>query len=319
LTSKVAIVELDDHAESLKNALHLIGGIDDLNTNEKPVVIKVGVFSHKADNHTSVGVVDAIINNFNRTPKIFLTESDNYQGTGSERLQIWKDLFTERVVPFNLSEDPEVRTVRLADQEMSLSHILFKPNILVDTHILRRFQRGSILKNLFGCLSTPKKAKFHKNEIFCPLLADIYEAIGGINLAVMDGAYLWRGAGDVRVKTNILLVSRDAVAVETIGAILAGLTPEEMPVIQEFVKRDLGEGDPDKIEILGSSFEDLQDSFKSARKNLEERGARKILGEVNPRKDTVASIVKRRGYSKARVTKALRHLGYTVHKDGTFD
>ena len=319
MTSKVAIVELDDHAESLKNALHLIGGIDDLNTNEKPVVIKVGVFSHKADNHTSVGVVDAIINNFNRTPKIFLTESDNYQGTGSERLQIWKDLFTERVVPFNLSEDPEVRTVRLADQEMSLSHILFKPNILVDTHILRRFQRGSILKNLFGCLSTPKKAKFHKNEIFCPLLADIYEAIGGINLAVMDGAYLWRGAGDVRVKTNILLVSRDAVAVETIGAILAGLTPEEMPVIQEFVKRDLGEGDPDKIEILGSSFEDLQDSFKSARKNLEERGARKILGEVNPRKDTVASIVKRRGYSKARVTKALRHLGYTVHKDGTFD
>jgi len=135
----------------------------------------------------------------------------------------------------------------------------------------------------------------------------------------MDGAYLWRGAGDVRVKTNILLVSRDAVAVETIGAILAGLNPEEMPVIQEFVKRDLGEGDPDKIEILGTSFEDLQDSFKSARKNLEERAARKILGEVNPRKDTVASIVKRRGYSKTRVTKALRHLGYTVHKDGTFD
>ncbi|MDH5460980.1 MAG: DUF362 domain-containing protein [Candidatus Bathyarchaeota archaeon] len=319
LTSKVAIVELDDRAESLKNALHLIGGIDDLNTNEKPVVIKVGVFSHKADNHTSVGVVDAIINNFNRTPKIFLTESDNYQGTGSERLQIWKELFTERVVPFNFSEDPEVRTVRLADQEMSLSHVLFKPNILVDTHILRRFQRGSILKNLFGCLSTPKKAKFHKNEIFCPLLADIYEAIGGIDLAVMDGTYLWRGAGDVRVKTNILLVSRDAVAVETIGAILAGLNPEEMPVIQEFVKRDLGEGDPDKIEILGPSFEDLQDSFESARKNLEERAARKILGEVNPRKDTVASIVKRRDYSKTRVTKALRHLDYTVHKDGTFD
>ncbi len=319
LTSKVAMVELDDHAESLKNALHMIGGIDDLDTNEKPVVIKVGVFNHKADNHTSVGVVDAIINNFNRTPKIFLTESDNYQGTGSERLQIWKELFTERVVPFNLSEDPEVRTVRLAEQEMSLSHVLFKPNILVDTHILRRFQRGSILKNLFGCLSTPKKAKFHKNEIFCPLLADIYEAIGGIDLAVMDGTYLWRGAGDVRVKTNILLVSRDAVAVETIGAILAGFNPEEMPVIQEFVKRDLGEGDSDNIEILGPSFEDLQDSFKSARKNLEERAARKILGEVNPRKDTVASIVKRRGYSKTRVTKALRHLGYTVYKDGTFD
>ncbi len=85
------------------------------------------------------------------------------------------------------------------------------------------------------------------------------------------------------------------------------------------MKRGLGEGKPDKIEILGTSFEDLQASFKSAGKNLEERAARKILGEIDPRKDTVASIVRRRRYSKTRVKKALRYLGYTVHKDGTFN
>jgi len=272
LTSKVAIIEFNGNvAGSFKQALRLIGGIDDLNTAKRSVVVKVGVFSHKAENHTSVSMVDAIINSFNETPRIFLAESDNYRGKGSERLQIWRDLFTERVVSFNLSDDTETKEVRLADQEMNLSHILFKPNVFVNTHILRSFEKGSILKNLFGCIPTPKKAKFHKTEIFCPLLADIYEAIGGIDLAVMDGTYFWHGAGDLPVRMNTLLVGRDAVAVETVGATLAGLKPEKMPVIQEFVKRGLGEGDLEKIEIVGTSFESLNEKFASAAKTLEEK------------------------------------------------
>jgi len=265
LTSKVAIIEFDgDKAEPLKQVLDLIGGIDDLNTAERSVVVKVGVFSHMGDNHTSVGVVNAIIDSFNMAPKILLAESDNYQGTGSERLQIWKELFTERVMPFNFSDDSDTRSVRLADQEMNLSHVLFKPNVLVDTHILRSFESGSILKNLFGCIPTPKKVKYHK--ILPTLLADVYEAVGGVDLAVLDGTYFWRGAGDAPVRMNTLLVSRDAVAVETVGATLAGLNLEKMPVIQEFVKRGLGEGDLKNIEILGASFETLKEKFVSAAK-----------------------------------------------------
>jgi uncharacterized protein (DUF362 family) len=263
LTSKVAAVEFDrDVATSLKQVLPLIGGIDDLNTAERSVVIKVGVFRHKAENHTSVNVVDSIINLFDRAPKIFLAESDNYQGTGSERLQIWKQLFTKRVRPFNLSNDPDIRKARIADKEMSLPHILFKPNVLVDTHILRSFESGSILKNLFGCILDPQRAKYHKT--LPKLLADVYEAIGGIDLAILDGTHLWRGAGSAPVQMNTLLMGRDAVAVETVGAALAGLNPEKMPVIQEFVKRNLGEGALENIEVVGASFENLKKKFMSA-------------------------------------------------------
>jgi uncharacterized protein (DUF362 family) len=265
VTSKVAIVEFNgDVAESLKQVLSLIGGIDDLNTARRPVVIKVGVFSHKAGNHTSIGLVDAIINRFDKAPKIFLAESDNYQGTAIERLQIWKEIFTERVVPFDLSNDSDTKTVKLADQEMNLSHILFKPNVLVDTHILRSFERGSILKNLFGCIPTSKRVKYHK--VLPILLADVYEAVGGVDLAVLDGTCFWHGAGDAPVRTNTLVVGRDAVAVETVGATLAGLNPEKMPVIQEFVKRRLGEGNLENIEIVGVSFERLKEKFMSAAK-----------------------------------------------------
>jgi len=283
LTSKVAIVKFDDNteAESMREALRLIGGTDDLNTPERTVVVKVGVFSHKADNHTSVSFVDAIINSLNRAPRIFLAESDNYQGTGLERLQIWKELFSERVVPVNLSDLQDARDVALAGQEMKLSNVLFEPNVLVNTHILRTFERGSILKNLFGCVPLRKKAKFHKTEIFCSLLADIYEAIGGVDLSVMDGTYLWRGAGDLRVRMNTLLVGRDAVAVETVGAILAGLKPERMPVTQEFVKRGLGVGNIEEIEIVGTPLESLREASKLASRTLKrkwnERGGAPIV------------------------------------------
>ena len=263
LTSKVAVVEFDGDIEgSFKQAIDLIGGITDLNTAERPVVVKVGVFSHKAENHASVNLVNAITNCFDRAPKIFLAESDNYQGTGSERLQIWKELFTERVAPFNLSDDSDTRKVVLVGQEMSLSHILFKPNVLVDTHILRSFESGSILKNLFGCIPDSKRVKYHK--ILPTLLADVYEAIGGVDLAVLDGTYFWRGAGGSPVPMNTLLAGRDAVAVETVGATLAGLNPQKMPVIQEFVKRGLGEGVLENIEVAGASIENLKEKFTRA-------------------------------------------------------
>ncbi len=270
MTSRVAIVELiDNDAEALGQAIQHVGGLDGLNTSERSVVVKVGVFSHRADNHTSVGLVRAIVNSFDGTPNVFLVESDNYQGDGLERLQIWKEIFTEKVTPVNLSDEANTRRVSLAGQEMNLSNLLFKPNVLVSTHILRRFERGSILKNLFGCIPSPKKTKYHK--ILPVLLADLYEAIGGIDLAVLDGTFFWRGAGDIPIRMNTLLVGRDAVAVEAVGGVLAGLKLEKMPVLREFVRRGLGEGDLKNIEIVGASLETLRPKFKLASKQQAKR------------------------------------------------
>jgi len=273
LTTKVAAVEFKGKiAESLKQALPLIGGIDDLNTAEKSVVIKVGVFRHKEENHTSVNVLNSIINMFDKAPKIYIAESDNYQGTGTERLQIWKELFTKRVVPFNLSNDPNTAKARIADKEMNLPRILYKPNALVSTHILRSFESGSILKNLFGCILDTKRAKYHK--ILPKLLADVYEATGGIDLAILDGTRFWHAAGNNPVQTDTVLIGRDAVAVETVGAVLAGLNPEKMPILQEFIKRKLGEGNLKNIKIVGTSFEALKTKFAAAAKAQKQQSAK---------------------------------------------
>jgi len=276
LTVKVAVVRFDEGNSSLGEALKLIGGIEDLNSVSRPVVVKVGVFNHQAQNHTSVSVLEAIINSFNKAPRIYVAESDNYKGTGSERLQIWKQLFTDRVVPFNLSEDTDVKNVKVVDEQIGLSHLLFKPNVVVSTHILRTYERGSILKNLLGLVPDARKARFHKK--LEPALLDMYEAIGGIDLAVMDGTYLHHGIGSnphvgsegdkYRKAADVVLVGRDAVAVEAVGFEIAGLKPEKMPIIQEAVKRGLGVGDISKIEIIGASIEELKEEFAIALKTF---------------------------------------------------
>src|SRR4030043_1710452 len=103
MVSKVAVVDLNqDAAQSLGQALALIGGINDLNTQKRNAVVKVGVFDPKSKHHSSVDVVDAIVKSFDKAPKVYLAESDNYRGTGSGGLRIWRNLFSGRGGRFSL-------------------------------------------------------------------------------------------------------------------------------------------------------------------------------------------------------------------------
>jgi uncharacterized protein (DUF362 family) len=262
MVTKVAVVDSSENVQrAFKKALHFIGDIDNLNTRERPLVIKVGIFNHKGHHHATIDVVDAIIKGFDKAPKTYVVESDNYKGKGLERLQIYKDLFTEDVIPHNLSEDTKTRDVHITDETIQFSHLLFDPHVVVSTHVLRKAKIGSVLKNLLGLIPDDKKARFHKKLV--PALLDAYEAINGIDLAVLDGTYMFPDPDDEnkKIKTNILIVGTDAVAVEAVGYHYVGLNPEEMPIIREAVKRGLGEGNIERIKILGSSFKTLTEEF----------------------------------------------------------
>lgn len=267
MSVKVAVVRMEDGVSAaLNKAIALISGIDDLNTGQD-VTIKVGIFDPRSRHHSGVDVVGAIAGAFDRAPSVLLAESDNYCGKALDRLTLYDTLFDERVRPYSLSDEAELRPVQVAGEVEAISNALFKPNVLVSTHVLRTFARGSILKNLFGCTPMVQKAKFHKNEVFANQLADIAGAAGGIDLAVMDGTFLYHSASEKCVRLDLLIVGRDAVAVETVGCLIAGLKPENSLTIQEFMKRGLGEGDPEKIEIVGIDPKEFA-AFKAARKEL---------------------------------------------------
>jgi len=265
--SKVLVIECDKTIkQSLIQAIKLLR-IDDLNLEEKPVVIKVGVFSPRTGQYTTVEVIDALVSYFDKSPNIYIVESDSYGGTAPKRLEIWNQVFNERIIPFNLSTDKNTRDVKILDERVPFSNILFKPNIFISTHVPRRYQDagtkdmmniGSILKNLLGLVPDRKKYRFH--EKLPTALLDMYEAIGGIDFAVLDGTYTHLGVKRKRnrIQTNMFVIGRDAISVEAVGAYIVGFNPMEMPVIKEAMDRGLGEGDIRKIEVLGSSVETLR-------------------------------------------------------------
>jgi len=260
---KVAIVKLGrDPRKSFAQALKLIGGIDDLNKEKRKVVIKPGIFDHRKKNHPTAAVVESIIMSFNKAPKIYLTESNNYKGTGTDRLRLYDEVISKKVSPFNLSEDAETRRLKIAGEKMDLSHVLFKPNAFVSVHVLRDSEMGSILKNLFGLVPIREKVRYHKKLV--PVLLDLYEAVGGIDLAVLDGtnAYVSITSG-VGPKADFVFVGRDAVAVEAVGAAVFGNDPLKMKVVRQAMKRGLGEGDVSKIEVVGNTIEDVRARIKA--------------------------------------------------------
>jgi uncharacterized protein (DUF362 family) len=315
LKTKVAILRFTDESPpQLRYALKLIGGINDLNTPQRPVTIKVGVFTTKRAHHSSVPIVESIINAFDKAPKILLAESDNYQGTGYERLQVWKQLFTKTVLPFNLSEDTETKRVRIGGETLQLSHVLFKPNVLVSTHVLRIFDRGSILKNLFGLVGDSKKSRFHKTLPI--VLADLYEATGGVDLAVIDGTNLWHAWTGPTTLMNTMLVGRDAVAVETVGATLVGMKPMDMPVMQEFAKRGLGETNIENIEILGADYDELKKecemAIRSVKASRRTHGPATWGGKVN----RVFALLVEEGYFKPPKKRTLSDVLKALEKKG---
>ncbi|MFQ5979910.1 MAG: DUF362 domain-containing protein [Candidatus Heimdallarchaeota archaeon] len=278
MTSTVAVVNKD----SFMQALDLIGDINDLNAAEKLVVVKVGIYNPETGICTTVQTLEAIIQAFDNAPAIRVAESDSGAGPGLKRLELWQDCYNDKVVPFNLSDDTKTKAVEVAGENVLLSHVLFKPNVFISTHVPRRYEdagdedlmnMGSIIKNLLGLIPDTKKYRFH--EQLPMALLDMYEAVGGIDLAVLDGTQVFLGRKKKRtaVSPGVLLVGRDAIAVEAVGAHLVGFDPTEMPVLKEARKRGLGEIDIGKIKIIGDietpkqmilgAFRDMSKEVKS--------------------------------------------------------
>lgn len=276
MNAVVAAVDIKRHKQdAVKYACDLIGGIDDIDVSDREVVIKVGVFYPESGWYSTVETADGIIKAFSHAPKKYLVETDNYQGTGTDRLKVWESLFSDTVVPVNLSDEEETVPVKvpnpIKEVTIDLAKLVLKPRVFVDTHVMRGYERGSILKNLFGLPPTRKKVQYHKSEIFFNLLTSLYEAIGGVDLAILDATYFsqfFKGKG-ARARTDFLFVGRDAVAVEAVGLHLAGIKPHKAQVIQSFVQRGLGIGDLDKIDIVGVSMDKLELKFEETRKSLE--------------------------------------------------
>jgi uncharacterized protein (DUF362 family) len=241
-------------------AIEAIGGLAELNAPDRRVMVKVGIYNPETGICSTVQTVKSIISAFDRATEIFITESDSGAGPGLKRLEVWNECYGDKAIPFNLSTDENTQLVEVAGEQVPFSQTLLNHQTFISTHVPRRYEKagledlmnmGFIIKNLLGLILDVKKHRFHDH--LATALLDMYEAAGGIDLAVLDATHAFLGWKKKRitVSPNLLIVGKDAFAVEAVGMHMMGFDPTEMQVLQEAKQRKLGEINLDNINIVG--------------------------------------------------------------------
>ena len=125
------------------------------------------------------------------------------------------------------------------------------------------------VKNAFGGLLKEVRHFAHKyiHEVLVDLMI-MQKEIHPEVFCVMDGTVCGNGAGPRLMKPeikNIILASRDSVAIDAVAASIMGFSPGDIPYIRMCHERGLGTGDLKEIEVLGEDISRFNFNFRTKR------------------------------------------------------
>lgn len=143
---------------------------------------------------------------------------------------------------------------------VSLSQAVLEADIIVS---LPKFKTHGLtvitgaIKNSYGFLPGALKAKLHKAagspERFHEMVVDVFR-LRVPDLFILDAVVGMEGNGpaspDLR-DIGLILASDNAVAMDSVMAVMMGLEPTQLRFLQKAKELGLGENDLDKIEIIG--------------------------------------------------------------------
>jgi uncharacterized protein (DUF362 family) len=220
--------------------------------------------------NTSVKVLRAVCEVLlERTPRITIVESDGtrypaeaaFENNGVYQLAAELAVNVQNLSKDDLVEVPEprmkgfglARTWLEADARITLP--------VLKTHATTVFTGA--LKNQWGCIPRYDRILLHKN---------LHELIGRVNqirpvsLALMDGLVGMQGRGPINgypIDLNVLLASRDPVALDATGMRLIGLEPATSRHIVHAQRLGLGLWEADRIAVNGP-FTELRKAIEPA-------------------------------------------------------
>lgn len=154
------------------------------------------------------------------------------------------------------------------------------------THQLTRIT--GVIKNQLGCVYGLNKGTSHVKYpdpvSFSKMLVDLNLLLKP-SLYIMDGIVAMEGNGPRSgspTPMNVLLVSKDPVALDSVFCRLVDINPEWIPVIKYGKEFGLGQFENDEIELVGDDLEPLiNKDFDVVRKPVEEKNI-KWLSKLRP-------------------------------------
>lgn len=273
MSSKVVVLSCDTYEEEvvyqkLQKALELLGGVEQFVSPREKILLKPNLV-RRAENDRAVVTHPAVVGAMAR----ILREAGCGQiwcgdscGIGSARKAMEGAGIDRTLEPYGveLKEFQEAVSVPFPEGKMAREFPLARPVTEADalinlckmkTHALERITGG--VKNLYGCVSGLNKAKGHTRysnaDSFARMLVDLNRLIRP-RLCVMDGIMAMEGNGPTSgdpIPMNLLLVSGDPVALDTVFARLVHLDPKLVPTNVHGEAMGLGCGREEEIRILG--------------------------------------------------------------------
>jgi uncharacterized protein (DUF362 family) len=257
----------DDIKNSIFKALSLI----DFKPNwlVKSVVIKPNLCYYWAadtgyttDPWVVAGIIDCVREMCGEDVKIKVVEAD---ATAMRTKYAFKVLGYEKLAKeknvelFNLSEDTLIeKTVKVNNREIAfkIPQILLNCDFFINVpklKIMRATKITCAMKNLFGCIGTPRKIVYHKF---------LDEAIVGINkilhlhLTVVDGIV---ALGRFPIKLNLIMAGTDPFAVDCIASKIMGHKHSNVRFLKIAAEEKIG--DPKSILVKGEDAAEFAKIF----------------------------------------------------------
>jgi uncharacterized protein (DUF362 family)/NAD-dependent dihydropyrimidine dehydrogenase PreA subunit len=269
---KVSIVRCADYdrrriAEAVKRSVDLIGGISRFVKKSARVLIKPNLLSARdpeqaVTTHPEfVRAVARLVKEAGGTPSIgdspgsFFTIKhidEVFEKTGMKGVA---DEESVELVKFDKIIHIDGYPISAALKEYDL--VINLPKL--KTHTLAMLT-GAI-KNMYGFLPGLSKVQYHKRspniKEFSQTLADIY-AITRPGLSIMDGVVGMDGDGPAAGRKRdigLILAGADGVSLDAVFARMAGLPYEKNILLKEMVKRGLGVGRVEDIDVVGERLD----------------------------------------------------------------
>lgn len=270
--SRVVLMPCDSYEEeavyqALKAGISLLGGMEALVKREERVLLKPNLV-RKAKLSRAVVTHPAVVGAAAR----LLREAGVKEITAGDSCGVGTAVSAAAAV--GMDETLEKYRVPLVDftgmgavpyedgvqaKSFFLSREVFEADAIINvckmkTHALERIT-GAV-KNMYGCIHGLHKAKGHtvypSADSFARMLTDLNRFLKP-RLYIMDGIVAMEGNGPTSgdpVSMNVLLMSQDPVALDSVFCRLVNLKPELVPTNYHGEKLGLGVWQEDRIELV---------------------------------------------------------------------